>query len=100
MGAVQDDRTIHVRMGRPRIPVATAQICLLTDMHKIVRWSGHTAKNLRKNYDTSYHTIYHILKKSGAVVFSATKSKKRKWVRFERKYSNAIWHVDWHTYLV
>ena len=27
---------------------------------------------------------------------SAAKSKKRKYVRFERKYSNAMWHVDWH----
>ena len=24
------------------------------------------------------------------------KKKKRKWVRFERQYSNAIWHTDWH----
>ena len=27
---------------------------------------------------------------------SPAKSKKRKWVRFERRYSNAMWHVDWH----
>ena len=36
------------------------------------------------------------MKKSGAVVPSAAKSKKRKWVRYERRYSNAMWHVDWH----
>ena len=28
---------------------------------------------------------------------SPAKSKRRKWVRFERRYSNAMWHVDWHT---
>ena len=24
------------------------------------------------------------------------KSRKRKWVRYERLYSNAMWHTDWH----
>ena len=27
---------------------------------------------------------------------SPTKSKQRKWVRYERLYSNAMWHTDWH----
>ena len=27
---------------------------------------------------------------------SAAKTKQRKWVRYERIYSNAMWHTDWH----
>ena len=32
----------------------------------------------------------------GIVTRSRAKSRRRKWVRFERAHSNAMWHVDWH----
>ncbi len=70
---------------------------VLVDSSDLITQMYQNPKNLRKNYDTSYHTVYRILKKSGVVVSSAVKSKKRKWVRFERKYSNVMWRVDWHT---
>ena len=44
----------------------------------------------------SYCAVYRILKKGGAVAASAAKSRRRGWVRYERRYSNAMWHVDWH----
>ncbi len=34
------------------------------------------------------------MKKNGTAGSSPAKSE---WVRYERKYSNAMWHVDWHT---
>ncbi len=34
------------------------------------------------------------MKNNNLVTASPAKSKKRKWVRYERKYSNALWHVD------
>ena len=37
------------------------------------------------------------MRENGLVERSAAKSKRRKWVRFERTYSNAMWHVGWHT---
>ena len=37
-----------------------------------------------------------MLSAGGAGKGSGTRPQKRKWVRFERKYSNAMWHVDWH----
>ena len=55
-----------------------------------------TAEGLRRDHDISYGTVYRVLKKTGMVVQSIAKSKKRKYVRYERKYSNAMWHVDWH----
>lgn len=36
------------------------------------------------------------MKSEDMVTPSPAKSKKRKWVRYERRYSNAMWHVDWH----
>ena len=55
-----------------------------------------TARRLRDVYDISYCRVYRIMKDNGLVEPSATKPRKRKWVRYERKYSNAMWHVDWH----
>ncbi len=57
----------------------------------------HTAKRLRRQLDISYYEVYRIMKENGLVTPSAAKSMPRKYVRFERKYSNAMWHVDWHT---
>ena len=36
------------------------------------------------------------MKEHGMVTPSEAKPKRRKWVRYERKYSNAMWHTDWH----
>ena len=54
------------------------------------------ARRLRKRYDISYYNTYRIMKENNLITPSPAKSRKRKWVRFERKYSNAMWHVDWH----
>ncbi len=49
-----------------------------------------------KGHIISYHKVYQIMKANHLSIPSPAKSRKRKWVRFERKYSNAMWHVDWH----
>ena len=57
-----------------------------------------TARRLRTACrDISYNTVYRIMKGRGLVVPSRAKSKRRRWVRYERRYSNAMWHVDYHT---
>ena len=93
----QKTGTIRVQMGRPRACITGAQIRLITDAHQrrpvgVVR----TARELRRNHDISYAAVYRVLKKRGAVEASAARSKRRKWVRYERTYSNAMWHTDWH----
>ncbi|MYB47506.1 MAG: transposase family protein [Cenarchaeum sp. SB0662_bin_33] len=37
------------------------------------------------------------MKSKGMVTDSTIKNRQRKWVRYERIYSNAMWHTDWHT---
>ena len=90
--------TTRVKMGRSYNLITSAQIRLVTNAHQddpvgVLR----TARRLRSSHDISYRTVYRIMKKNGMIISSAAKSKKRKYVRFERKYSNAMWHVDWHT---
>ena len=55
-----------------------------------------TAMNLRKDYDISYAKVYQVMKENGLVVPSTAKSCRRKWIRYERKHSNSMWHTDWH----
>ena len=44
-----------------------------------------------------YHTAtYPVLSDAGRVARSAARSRQRRWARFQRLYSNAMWHVDWH----
>ena len=88
----------RLKMGRPKNYVTESQIRLVTEAHQrqpvgVVR----TTRELKKNHDISYSQVYRILKKNGLIVESPAKSKRRKWIRYERVYSNAMWHTDWHT---
>ena len=56
---------------------------------------GRVAKALR-HQNISGRTVYKVMKEHGLVEPCPTKSKKRKWVRYERLHSNSMWHTDWH----
>ena len=43
----------------------------------------------------SHNKIHKILKKEGLAKDEPKKKNQRKWVRYERKHSNSLWHVDW-----
>ena len=43
----------------------------------------------------SYHTIHGILKDEELAENQPAKAKQRKWVRYERRYSNSLWHTDY-----
>ncbi len=87
----------RLRMGRPRDHVAESQIRLVTEAYgEQPVGVGRVARALRKNHDISYGRVYRILKKNGMVTASAARSKRRKWVRYERMYANAMRHTDWH----
>ena len=93
---------VHVQLpaGRPADPEPSEQeIQAVLDVHGrkpegVVR----TAKRLRKEgHDISRYRAYGIMKSAGLVTDSTARSRQRKWVRYERLYSNAMWHADWHT---
>ncbi len=55
----------------------------------ILAWS--TVKHLRNaGVNISYHIVYKIMKKHGLVTPTPARSTRRKWVRFERRFSNAM----------
>ena len=85
-------------MGRPRRDVTDDEVTEVLAEHSdrpagVVR----VAEGLRgNNSKITYWSVYRIMLAEGLVTRSRAKSRRRKWVRFERAHSNAMWHVDWH----
>jgi putative transposase len=44
----------------------------------------------------SHNKIHTYLKSMGLAQTEPKKSRRRKWIRYERKHSNSLWHTDWH----
>lgn len=42
-----------------------------------------------------HNTIHKIMRDRGLAENQPKKNKRRKWVRYERTYSNSMWHTDW-----
>ncbi len=84
--------------GRPKIPPTEEQTNVVLAAHRIMP-AGVTriTKYLNhKGIQISEKTVYTIMKENNMVTPSAAKSRRRKWIRYERRYSNAMWHTDWH----
>ena len=93
--------TAHIqgRAGRPKgADPSDAEVEMVLDTHR--RWPDGvqlTVKRLRRaGCNIGYTRVYQILKSNGLITASPVKSRQRKWVRYERLYSNAMWHTDWH----
>ena len=84
--------------GRPEIRPTKEQIDAVRGPHrKMPAGITRTAKYLRhKGMQISEKMVYKIMKENNMVIPSTAKSRRRKWIHYERKYSNAMWHTDWH----
>ena len=40
--------------------------------------------------------VYRIMRDEGLLSFKSKKYVRRKWIRYEREYSNSLWHTDWY----
>ncbi len=85
------------RPGRPPAPITEQEADLVARQHG-AKHAGvrRAAKSPRAGHATSYGRVCKIMKDGGMVVPSPGKAKRRKWVRFERRYSSATWHAGWH----
>jgi len=48
-----------------------------------------------KGVHIPHNRIHFILRQEGLAKEQPAKSRRRKWVRYERKHSNSLWHADW-----
>ncbi|MCE2497504.1 MAG: transposase, partial [Nitrosopumilaceae archaeon] len=84
--------------GRPGIrPTVEQTDAVLAARRRMPAGVTRTARYLRhKGMQISEKMVYRVMKENGMVTPSAAKSRRRKWIRYERRYSNAMWHTDWH----
>jgi putative transposase len=86
------------RPGRPPKPISErdrVRVLAMKERHPI---SG--ALTLEKLLDHEgdhipHNRIHKILKEEGLAKNEPKKQKRRKWIRYQRKHSNSLWHTDW-----
>lgn len=82
--------------GRKPRPIEEEERTAVLEM-----WKKHPVcaltleKLLSQKYPMSHNRIHRILKEEGLAKPEPKKQKRRKWVRYERKHSNSLWHCDW-----
>ena len=83
--------------GRLPKPITKEEIQLVAALYKTQPMG---AVNMEKvltidNQHIPHNRIHKIMKQQGLAFVQPNKSRKRKYIRFERKYSNSLWHIDW-----
>ena len=83
--------------GRKPEPISNEQIELVVSVRK-----EHPvgAVNMEKILESKgirmpHNRIHRILMKQGLAKKEPKKSRRRKWVRYERRHTNSLWHTDW-----
>lgn len=92
-------RTIPVlrHPGRPKRQITEQETSIVSSAFEKYRCC---AIFLEKTIDACgihipHNTIHKILRNKGLASEQPKKSRKRKWVRYERTYSNSMWYTDW-----
>jgi len=89
---------IPLRPGRIPIPVCQAEVDLIKSFKQEYVVGAVNLETImkEKGFDFSHNRIHKVLKMSGLANNETKKQSKRKWVRYERDYSNELWHTDWY----
>ncbi|MFA6269053.1 MAG: DDE-type integrase/transposase/recombinase [archaeon] len=83
--------------GRQPIPISKQQIALVK---RLFREQPFGACNMEKILSIDgkhipHNRIHKIMKQEGLAITQPNKSRRRKWIRYERRFSNSLWHIDW-----
>ncbi len=84
--------------GRKPRPVSNKEKEIVLETRKEHPLSGAVA--LEKIIDSKethigHNRIHRILKQEGLSQEEPRKQRRRKWIRYQRRYSNSLWHADW-----
>jgi putative transposase len=87
--------------GRKKDKISEDQKDLVLDIRSKYPTAGalaieHYLKD--RSINMTHNKIHRILKEEGMAMDEYNKKKQRKWVRYERKHSNSLWHMDWFEY--
>jgi putative transposase len=83
--------------GRQPKPIPKQQIALVK---QLFREQPFGACNMEKILSIDgkhipHNRIHKIMKQEGLAITQPNKSRRRKWIRYERRFSNSLWHIDW-----
>jgi putative transposase len=86
-----------LRPGRKPKPIDDEEIEIV---RKVKEETGFGAVNIEKvlaerGMRMPHNRIHAILRQEGLAQQQPNKSRRRKWVRYERRHSNSLWHTDW-----
>jgi putative transposase len=86
--------------GRKPLPISDEERRVVLEIRK---QHPVCASTLEKILDKSgihipHNKIHKILREEELVRSEPRKQKRRRWIRYERKHSNSLWHVDWFEY--
>ncbi len=83
--------------GRQPEPIPKQQVELVK---RLFREQPFGACNMEKILSIDgkhipHNRIHKIMKQEGLAITQPNKSRRRKWIRYERRFSNSLWHIDW-----
>jgi len=91
---------IGKKVGRPVQPVNDKEIWLVTEAYKHYRVSASTLERLiERDYEVHipHNKVHKIMLKQGLAKPKEKKDvRKKKWIRYQRKHSLSLIHVDWY----
>jgi len=85
------------KSGRPAIPLQTDEIIAVRELYKKQPMGATQMEKILSldGQSIPHNRLHRILKSEGLACTQPNKSHRRKWIRYERKHSNSLWHIDW-----
>jgi len=83
--------------GRKPRPISEEEKKTVLDIRNHHPLSAVTLEKIleEQGIHIGHNRIHKILKNEGLAKDETHKQRRRKWVRYERRYSNSLWHADW-----
>jgi len=85
--------------GRPKVEIQPEERLAIRHARERFKVGAVYLVPVLKRYygiETNHMRVYQVLKGEGLLYSKARKRFRRRWVRWEREFSNELWHVDWH----
>ncbi len=86
------------KCGRRPKPITEDEVSTVLSAYETYHLGAVRLEGILSDFmevELSHNRIHKILRKLKLARKSKDKSQKRKWVRYEKKYSNSMWHTDW-----
>jgi putative transposase len=93
-------RPVLCKPGRPVTALQASEITIVRELYKRQPMGATQMEKILSLDGCSipHNRLHRILKLEGLACTQPNKSHRRKWIRYERRCSNSLWHIDWTTH--